>query len=103
MQHDLQLLMLDIRLAFERSTVLEPNWAEHNISFEAAARAFNDPNAISVVANDGGRRTLGRVSDAVLLVVEHTAHHENEQQVIRIKRARRATAQERKFYEQSRK
>jgi DNA-binding winged helix-turn-helix (wHTH) protein/uncharacterized DUF497 family protein len=103
LQHELQLLMLDIRLALERSAVLEPNWADHSISFETAARVFNDPNAISVPPINGTRRTLGRVSESVLLVVEHTAHHENEQQVTRIKAARRATAQERSIYEQSRK
>jgi DNA-binding winged helix-turn-helix (wHTH) protein/uncharacterized DUF497 family protein len=103
MQHELQLLMLDIRLALERSAVLEPNWADHSISFETATRVFNDPNAISVPPIDGRRKTLGRVSESVLLVVEHTAHHENGQQITTIKAARRATPKERRFYQQPRK
>ena len=102
MQHELQLLVLDIRLAFEHSAVLEPNWADHSISFETAARVFKDPNAISVPSTGGRRKTLGRVSESVLLVVEHTAHHEG-QQITRIKAVRRATPEERRFYEQSRK
>lgn len=101
--HDLQLLMLDIRLALKRSAALEPNWADYSISFETAGRVFSDPNAISVPPINGMRKTLGRVSESVLLVVEHTAHQENGQQSIRIKAARRATPQERRFYEQSRK
>jgi hypothetical protein len=48
MQHELQLLALDIRLALEHSAALEPNWADHSISLETAARVFNDPDAISV-------------------------------------------------------
>jgi uncharacterized DUF497 family protein len=98
---DLQLLILDIRLALERAAILEPNWMVHNTSFEAAARIFNDPNAISISLADGTWKTLGRVSESVLLVVEHTSHKGNGQ--IRIKAARRATPEERRFYEQSRK
>jgi DNA-binding winged helix-turn-helix (wHTH) protein/uncharacterized DUF497 family protein len=103
MQYELQLLVLDIRLALEHSAVFEPNWAAHSISFETAARVFNDPNAISVPLTDGRRNTLGRVSESVLLVVEHTKHRGDGQQIIRIDAARRATPQERRFYEQSRK
>ncbi len=102
-QHELQLLMLDIRLALEHTAVLEPNWANHSISFETAARVFNDPNAISVPPADGRRKTLGRVSESILLVVEHTERQENGQRVVRVKAARRATPQERRSYEQSRK
>jgi DNA-binding winged helix-turn-helix (wHTH) protein/uncharacterized DUF497 family protein len=99
--HDLQLLMLDIRLALERSAILEPNWANHSISFETAARVFSDPNAISVTPINGMRKTIGRVSESVLLVVEHTTQEANGQHFVSIKAARRATRQERSFYEQS--
>jgi DNA-binding winged helix-turn-helix (wHTH) protein/uncharacterized DUF497 family protein len=103
MQHELQLLMLDIRLGLERSANLEPNWADHSISFETAARVFNDPSAISIPLTNGRWRTLGLVSESVLLVVEHAAHQQNGQRIVRIEAARRATPQERRFYEQSRK
>jgi DNA-binding winged helix-turn-helix (wHTH) protein/uncharacterized DUF497 family protein len=94
---ELRLLILDIRLVLERAAALEPNWAAHSISFETATRVFNDPKAISVPLADGSWKTLGRVSESVLLMIEHTSHQENGQ--IRIKAARRATPQERKFYE----
>ena len=103
MQHELQLLMLDIRLGLERSAVLEPNWADHSISFETAARVFNDSNAISIPLTNGRWKTLGLVAESVLLVVEHAAHRQNGQRFVRIEAARRATPQERRFYEQSRK
>lgn len=97
---DLQLLTLDIRLALKRAAILEPNGMAHSISFEAASRVFNDPNAISIPLADGSWKTLGRVSESVLLVIEHTSQ-ENEQ--IRIRASRRATPEERRFHEQSRK
>ncbi len=98
---DLQLLILDIRLALERAAILEPDWMAHSISFEAAARVFNDPNAISIPLADGTWKTLGRVSESVLLVVEHTSRQGNG--LVRIRASRRAIPEERRFYEQSRK
>jgi DNA-binding winged helix-turn-helix (wHTH) protein/uncharacterized DUF497 family protein len=98
---DLQALTLDVRMALQRSTVLDPLWPNFHISSEAAALVFNDPNAISIPLINGGWKTLGRVSESVLLVVEHTEHQENEVQAVRIKGARRATPPERRFYEQS--
>lgn len=98
--HELQLLMLDIRLALRHSAVFEPNWEEHNISFEVAAKVFKDPNAINISLSDSNWETLGRASESVLLVVQHTGYQENGQ--IRIKAVRRATSGERRLYEQSR-
>jgi DNA-binding winged helix-turn-helix (wHTH) protein/uncharacterized DUF497 family protein len=102
MQHELQLLMLDIRLALKHSAVLEPDWANPTISLDAAALVFHDPRAISLPLADGNRRTIGRVFESVLLVVDHTGHQGNGR-VDEIKAARRATPQERRVYEQSRK
>jgi uncharacterized DUF497 family protein len=102
---DLQLLMADIQSAIDRSAVLEPKRANPTISFEVASLVFDDPNSISVPDPfvNGEWKTIGLVSESVLLVVEHTGHHEDGQEVVRIHRARRATPQERRFYEQRRK
>lgn len=96
---DLQLLMAAIQSAIDRSAVFEPNWANPPISVETASRVFDDPNAVSVPDPFGNGRwkTLGLVSESVLLVVEHDGS-----QIDRI-RGRRATLQERRFYEQRRK
>ena len=102
---DLQLLMTDIQSAIDRSAVLDPKWANPTISFETASLVFDDPNAISVPHPFGNGRwkTIGLVSETVLLVVEHSVRRENGQQVVLIHSARRATQQERRFYEQTRK
>jgi DNA-binding winged helix-turn-helix (wHTH) protein/uncharacterized DUF497 family protein len=101
----LQLLMADIQSAIRRSAVLELGWANPTISNEVASLVFDDPNAISVPDPfvNGGWKTIGLVSESVLLVVEHTGHPEDGREVVRIHRARRATPQERRFYEQRRK
>lgn len=99
---DLELLMTDIQSAIHRSAVLDPKWANPMISFETAGLVFEDPNAISIPDHFGGWKTIGLASESVLLVVEHTVTKKNGQQAVRIIRARRATLQERRFYEQRR-
>jgi DNA-binding winged helix-turn-helix (wHTH) protein/uncharacterized DUF497 family protein len=98
---ELRLLILDIRLALQRSAARDPNWMAHSISLEVAAMVFNDPNAISIPLADGIWKTVGRVAESVLLAVMHTEHQKNEEQSVRIKGARRATPWERRYYEQS--
>ena len=102
---DLQLLMADIQSAIDRSAVLEPGWSNPTISNEVASLVFDDANAISVPDPfvNGGWKTLGLVSDSVLLLVEHIGRRGNGHQGVRIISARRATPQERRFYEQTRK
>jgi len=99
---DLQLLMADIQLAIDRSAVLEPGCANPTISNEVASLVFDDPNAVSVPDHFGGWKTIGLASESVLLVVEHSVCRENRQRVVQIHRVRRATPQERRFYEQTR-
>lgn len=96
---ELQLLMDHIQSAIDRSAVLEPDWANPAISNEVASLVFDDPNAISTPHPFGNGRwkTIGLVSESVLLVVEHSVRRENGH------RARRATPQERGVYEQTRK
>ena len=102
---DLQLLIADIESAIDRSAVLEPGWANPSISDEVAMLVFDDPNALSVLDRfrNGGWKTIGLASESVLLTVEHSVRPENGKQVVRIHCARRATPQERRFYEQTRK
>jgi len=99
---DLQLLMADIELAISRSAVLDPGWANPTISNEVASLVFDDPNAVSIPDHFGGWKTIGLASESVLLVVEHSVCRENGQRVVQIHRVRRATPQERRFYEQTR-
>src|SRR4029077_9344980 len=99
---DLLLLMANIKLAIERTAVLEPGWANPTISNEVASFVFDDPNAVSVPDHFGGWKTIGLASESVLLVVEHSVCRENGQRVVQIHRVRRATPQERRFYEQTR-
>lgn len=102
---DLQLLMGDIQSAIDRSAALDPGWANPAISNEVASLVFDDPNAISVPDSfvNGGWKTLGLASDSVVLLVEHIGHPGNGHELVRIIRARRATPQERRVYEQRRK
>jgi uncharacterized DUF497 family protein len=95
--------MAAIQLAIDRSAALEPGGANPTISNEVASFVFDDPNAVSVPDHFGGWKTIGLASESVLLVVEHSVHRENGKQVVLIHRARRATPQERRFYEQTRK
>jgi len=101
---DLQLLMTDIQWALGCSALREPGLANPAISDEVASLVFDDPNAISTPDPfiDGEWKTLGLANKSVLLMVEHTGNPENGQQVL-IHRARRATPQERRVYEQRRK
>jgi DNA-binding winged helix-turn-helix (wHTH) protein/uncharacterized DUF497 family protein len=102
---DLQLLMADIQSAIDRSAVFDPNWANPPISLETASLVFGDPNAVSVPdhLSNGGWKTIGLVSESVLLTVEHSVYREKEQRVVLVHRVRRATPQERRVYEQRRK
>lgn len=81
------------------------NRAKHQVSFELAQLVFDDPHHLSRQDRhkDGEERwqTLGLVGGVVLLLVAHT-YREGDQgeEEIRIISARKATAHERKRYEQ---
>lgn len=80
------------------------NLRKHQISFEEAARVFDDPLAISrldrIVDGDCRWKTLGLVKGCLLLVVAHTVRDEqNGTEIIRIISARRAEPKERRKYE----
>jgi uncharacterized protein len=80
------------------------NLRKHGVSFETAQLVFDDPHHLSVQDREvGGEerwRTLGFVGGAVLLLVAHTWRDEDGNETVRIISARKATARERKRYEQ---
>jgi uncharacterized DUF497 family protein len=81
------------------------NRSKHGVSFETAARVFDDPLHMSKPDRhpDGDRwHSIGVVGPVTLLVV-HTQpgiEHEGAEPVGRIISARKATARERKAYEE---
>ncbi len=79
------------------------NQRKHGVSFELAQEVFDDPLALSkpeqVVGGEERWHTLGLVEEVVLLVT-HTVQEEEGEEVIRIISARKATAHERRHYEQ---
>jgi uncharacterized protein len=78
------------------------NLDKHGIAFEAAIRVFDDPLALSLLDPfpDGTRwRTVGMVEPMVLFVV-HTWPDDDDEAAGRIISARKATAHERRAYEQ---
>ncbi len=77
------------------------NIEKHDVSFQEAATVFNDPLSFTFPDSDhsiGESRyvIIGISRFGQLLVVAHTEREEN----IRIISARKATRQERKFYEE---
>ena len=84
----------------------QTNQIKHKISFEVASLVFEDPFQINVMdrIENGEERwqTLGMVGNVLLLLVAHTfAEHEDEE-VVRIISARKATRKERQKYEKDR-
>ncbi len=83
------------------------NARKHGVHFEDAMLVFADPYAL--VEQDrleGGElrwQTLGLAGGIVLLLVAHTVRNEQEDEIIRLISARRATRRERKRYDENRK
>jgi uncharacterized DUF497 family protein len=81
----------------------EGNRKKHGISFEMAQLVFGDPLALSVpdeVHSDKEERwiTIGQAGRHLLIVVVHTYRDTEEDEVIRLISARKATPKERKQY-----
>jgi uncharacterized DUF497 family protein len=78
------------------------NRRKHQVSFEAAARVFDDSKAISyrdrVVNGEERWHTIGLAAGMALLLVVHTSEEQNGEEVIRIISARKASARERALY-----
>ncbi len=81
------------------------NQAKHGLSFETAALVFDDPHQLSVQDRHEGSeqrwQTLGLVGGVVVILVAHTWREQDDDEVIRIISARKATRQERVRYEQN--
>jgi uncharacterized protein len=80
----------------------EANRAKHGVSFETAKAVFADPLHLSQLGPAFRRRSLAdcREVGSVLLLVVHTWPEGDEDPVGRIVSARKATAHERKAYEE---
>jgi len=78
------------------------NRAKHGIDFEDAKLVFSDEWALiqrDREVNDEQRwRTLGLALGTVVLAVFHTWHEEDDEEIIRLISARKATTHERKEY-----
>lgn len=79
------------------------NTTKHGVSFETAALVFEDPDHLSrldrEVEGESRWQTLGMLGESVLLVA-HTVETENDEEIIRIISARKATPRERSIYAQ---
>lgn len=79
------------------------NQRKHQVSFELAREVFWDPLHQSIpdhtVGSEQRWQTIGLVGSVVLLLVAHTWHHDDGDEVVRIISARKATRKERRDYE----
>ena len=81
------------------------NRAKHGVGFDTACLVFDDPEHLSrldrYISGEERWQTLGLVGGVVVLLLAHTyREHGSGEEVIRIISARKATAHERKRYEQ---
>lgn len=78
------------------------NLAKHKVSFERAQRVFDDPHHVSLrddCETEERWLTMGLVDGVVVLIVVHTLEEHDDEEVIRIISARKATRRERESYE----
>lgn len=80
------------------------NLAKHGVSFDLAKRVWDDPLYLLVpdrIENGEERwHAVGLVGEVVILVVVHTYPDADDSDLVRIIGARKATAQERRRYEE---
>jgi hypothetical protein len=81
------------------------NLAKHRISFETASLVFEDPHVLvredRVVDVEERWQALGLIGGVVIVLVAHTYHEEDGEEVVRLISARKAAASERKAYEEA--
>ena len=80
------------------------NLAKHKVSFERATLVFDDPHNISLRDDRETEErwlTIGLVNGVVALVVVHTVEDHDNEEVVRIISARKATRSEREKHEHS--
>ncbi len=82
------------------------NRKKHKVGFEVASLVFEDPFHLSILdrIENGEERwqTLGMVGSVVVLLVAHTFTEQEDEEIVRIVSARKATRKERQKYEESR-
>lgn len=81
------------------------NAGKHGMSFELAFEVFGDPLSLTIEDQtmDGEQRflTVGCLENLVVAVVAHTLRVDKDgDEVVRLISARKATARERRFYEE---
>jgi uncharacterized DUF497 family protein len=78
------------------------NRRKHGISFEAAARVFDDPNVVSYRDRDVDEEerwhAIGFAGGVAILLVVHTSEDAHGEEEIRIISARQANPRERALY-----
>lgn len=81
------------------------NQKKHKISFETALHVFKDPFLLSkqdrFESGEYRWQAIGVIDGQIVLLVAHTATFEDTTEIIRIISARKATAQEKREYEQN--
>lgn len=83
----------------------QENLKKHMVSFERACLAFEDLYCLSVPDEyefEERWQTMGLVNGAVILLVVHTIREEDNEEIVRIISARKATSREAGIYEKSR-
>jgi len=78
------------------------NRRKHGISFEAAARIFDDPNVVShpdrMVDSEERWHSIGIADGIAIALVVHTSEEQHGEEEIRIISARKASPRERALY-----
>ena len=78
------------------------NRRKHGISFEAAARTFEDPNVVSypdrIVDEEERWHAIGSAGGIALVLVVHTSEEKHGEEEIRIVSARKGSPRERALY-----
>lgn len=81
------------------------NLAKHGIDFNPASLVFADPNAVTrldrIEKGEERWHTMGLSAGIVVILVVYTVREEEDNEIIRIISARKATPQERKAYDQA--
>lgn len=81
------------------------NIAKYRISFDKARRVFDDPHFVTLIQRDSGDEerwvTIGIATGVVILYVVHTRTELENDELIRMITARKATPRERRAYEES--
>ena len=83
----------------------EENRKKHGLSFEVAIEVFGDPLCLSifdcVVAEEERYWAVGVIEGLVVVVVVHMSREKQGEEIVRVISARKASARERRLYEEN--